>query len=183
MTFQEKNLLQKRRSLHLPERSLNGIGISLEHNLKELILGLKDELKIFYFLSNEEVEKLIPYFEMIRYHAGDTIFYEGDAGNFIGIVISGKLEVRKQTEFKGRQIILALLGQGSFVGELSFIDEQPRSATVIASEDSELIILRREALDSLMEIYPVIEIKILKGLNRILAKRLRKAVDRLAIIF
>jgi CRP-like cAMP-binding protein len=155
----------------------------MENNLKKLIYELKDELKIFHLLNNEELEQIPPYFEVVYYSAGTTLFNEGDEGNFIGFITSGRLEVKKQTEFKGRQIVLALLSKGSFVGELSMVDEQPRSATVVASEDAELVILRREALDSLMQTYPYIGIKILKGLNRILAIRLRKAVDRLAVIF
>jgi CRP-like cAMP-binding protein len=155
----------------------------MENNLKELIYELKDELKIFHLLNKEELEQIVPYFEIVHYPAGTTLFNEGDSGDFIGFIVSGRLEVKKQTEFKGRQIVLALLSRGSFVGELSMVDEQPRSATVVASEDSELVILRREALDSLMQTYPYIGIKILKGLNRFLAIRLRKAVDRLTVIF
>lgn len=155
----------------------------MENNLKELIYELKDELKIFHLLNKEELEQIVPYFEIVHYPAGTTLFNEGDPGDFIGFIVSGRLEVKKQTEFKGRQIVLALLSRGSFVGELSMVDEQPRSATVVASEDSELVILRREVLDSLMQTYPYIGIKILKGLNRFLAIRLRKAVDRLTVIF
>jgi CRP-like cAMP-binding protein len=152
-------------------------------DLRQIIHELKDELKIFHLLSDEELDQLVPCFERVSYPAGSTLFEEGESGDFIGFVISGKLEVKKQTEFKGRQIVLALLSKGSFVGELSLIDEQPRSATVTVADDSELIILRRDAFDGFMQKHPFIGIKILKGLNRILAIRLRKAVDRLTAIF
>lgn len=155
----------------------------MENNLKKLFYELKDELKIFHLLNKEELEQIVSYFEIVHYPAGTTVFTEGNPGDFISFIVSGKLEVKKQTEFKGKQIVLALLSKGSFVGELSMIDEQPRSATVEALEDSKLVILRREALDSFMQIYPFAGIKILKGINRILATRLRKAVERLAIIF
>lgn len=158
-------------------------GGEMENNLKELIYEVKEDLKIFHLLNKEEMEQIVPYFKIIHCPVGTTLFNEGDPGDFIGFITSGKLEVKKQTEFKGRQIVLALLSKGSFVGELSMIDEQPRSATVVALEDSELVILRRGALDSLMQRYPYTGIKVLKGLNRILSIRLRKAVDRLAVIF
>jgi CRP-like cAMP-binding protein len=152
-------------------------------DVKQAIFDLKDELKIFNLLTDEELEQIVPFFESANCPAGSVLFQEGDAGDFTGFIFSGKFEVKKQTEFKGRQIVLALLTRGSLLGELSMVDESPRSATVVAQEDSELIILRRNALDSLMQKYPYIGIKILKGLNRVLAIRLRKAVDRLTVIF
>jgi CRP-like cAMP-binding protein len=155
----------------------------LENNLKKLCYELKDELKIFHLLNKEELEQIVSYFEIVHYSAGTTVFTEGDPGDFIGFIVSGKLEVKKQTEFKGKQIVLALLSKGSFVGELSLVDEYPRSASVVAPEDTDLVILRRGALDTLMQKFPYTGIKILKGLNRILAIRLRKAVERLAVIF
>lgn len=155
----------------------------MENNQRDLIYEIKDDLKIFNLLSKDELDKIIPYFEMLDCPAGTILFNEGDPGDFVGFITSGKLEVKKQTEFKGKQIILALLSKGSLVGELSVFDQQPRSATVTAIEDSKLFILRRKAMDSIMQLHPYIGIKILKGLNRILSTRLRKAVDRLAVIF
>jgi CRP-like cAMP-binding protein len=155
----------------------------MSNELKKTIYEVKDQLKIFHLLDKEELDQLIPYLERMNCPAGSTVFNEGDSGDFIGFVTSGKFEVTKQTEFKGRQIVLALLSKGSFVGELSLIDTQSRSATVTAQEDSQLIILKRDALDAFLQKYPYIGIKILKGLNRILAIRLRKAVDRLTAVF
>ncbi len=152
-------------------------------HLKELIFQVKGELKLLNLLNDEELEQVVPYFEIVNCSVGDTLFKEGDPGDFIGFITTGKFEVKKQTEFKGRQIVLALLTAGSFVGELSLVDEFPRSATVVTKEDSELIILRRESLESLLKKYPYSGIKILKSLNRVLAIRLRKAVDRLTVIF
>ncbi|HDK16986.1 MAG TPA: cyclic nucleotide-binding domain-containing protein, partial [Nitrospirae bacterium] len=120
----------------------------MDDNLKKAILELKDECKIFCLMDDAEMEQVIPYFEAVNYPAGSVLFNEGDTGSFIGFVRSGKLEVKKETEFKGRQIVLAVLGKGSFVGELSILDEQPRSATVVALEDSKLFLLKRDALDS-----------------------------------
>lgn len=155
----------------------------MDNNLKDLIYKFRDELVIFHLLTEEELGQILPYLEVVYYPAGTVIFKEGDPGGFMGFVGSGKLEVKKHTEFKGKQIILALLSKGSFVGELSLIDEQPRSATVVSLEDSKLIILKSESLDSLMQKHPHTGIKILKGICRILAIRLRKAGERLSLIF
>ncbi len=154
----------------------------MKNDLQELIYQFKDEMKICQLLEDEETDKVIPCFELVSYPAGTVIFNEGEPGDFIGFVISGKLEVKKHTEFN-KQIILAILSKGSFVGELSLFDKQPRSATVIAHEDSQLIILRRDKFESFIQQYPHIGSKILIGIIRTLSARLRKATERLASIF
>ena len=151
-------------------------------SIKEHINTLRDEI-IFYLFDDEDIEKIAPFFELRDCPAGSIIFKEGDPGNFIGFVISGKLEVKKQTEFKGNQLIIALLTKGAMVGELSMFDKRQRSATVEAVEDTSLIIFRSESMDSLMQQHPYTGIKILKGLIKILSLRLRKATDRLTNIF
>jgi CRP/FNR family cyclic AMP-dependent transcriptional regulator len=156
----------------------------MSDTLKSFIAGNKDQLILFNLLSDEDLELILPYLEMEQCAQGSALFNEGDSGDYIGIIVSGKMDVKKQTEFKGGQLIIASLKKGSFVGEMSLVNEnESRSATVEAAEDSELIILRRESLDALSEKYPTIGIKILKGLNRVLAVRLRKTVERLTSIF
>ncbi len=145
---------------------------------------MKDQLILFHLLTENEVEQIIPYFKVIPYPEGSTVFNEGDSGDFMGIILSGLLEVKKHTEFKERQIIIATLKEGSLVGEMSLVNERdPRSATVVARKDSELIIITRDKLEYILQKYPYIGIKILKNLNQILAIRLRKTVERLTGIF
>ena len=137
----------------------------------------------FSFLSEEDFQKIACFFESATYPAKTVIFREGDPAGFIGLVLSGKLEVKKQTEFKGNQLIIAILTAGSLIGELSIFDEHQRSASVEAVEDSSILILRNEAFEALLKEYPEIGIKLLKGFIRILAIRLRKTTERLTTIF
>ena len=156
----------------------------MEDTLKIFIREKKDKLFLFSLLKVEEIEQIIPFLEVVKYKKGEILFNENDSGDFMALILSGFLEVKKSTEFKGRQIVIAALKEGSFVGEMSLINEkEPRSATVAAREDSEVIILNRQALDSITENYPQIGIKILKGLNQILAVRVRKAVERIKDVF
>jgi CRP/FNR family cyclic AMP-dependent transcriptional regulator len=153
------------------------------NDLKKLVFDIKEELIIFHLLDAGEMEQILPCFELLDCPAGTTIFKEGDEGDYACFIAAGKFEVKKQTEFKGKQVIIALLGKGSIVGEMSLIDQHPRSATVVSREDSKMVILRREALDSISLKSPHIGIKILKGLNRVLSIRLRQTVERLIGIF
>ncbi len=156
----------------------------MEDNLRKFISEKKDQIVLFSLLNEEEIEQIIPFFEIVSYKKGDILFNENDSGDFVAVILSGFLEVKKSTEFKGRQIVIAALKEGSFVGEMSLINEnEPRSATVAAREDSEVMLLNRKALDSITDNYPQIGIKILKGLNQILAVRLRKAVERIKDVF
>jgi CRP/FNR family transcriptional regulator, cyclic AMP receptor protein len=150
--------------------------------VKEHLNKLRSEM-IFSFIEDEDVEKIVPFFELVNYPVKSLVFKEGDPGDFIGFVVSGKLEVKKQTEFKGNQLIIALLSSGASVGELSIFDLHKRSATVEAVEDTTMLILRNASLDAFIQQHPYTGIKLLKGLIRILALRLRKATERLTTIF
>jgi len=156
----------------------------MDKRIRDLIFDMKDELMLFHMLSHEQMEKVVPYLDVVDYSKGSILLKEGECGDFLAFIVRGKMEVKKQTEFAGKQIVLATLGRGSLVGELSFINsEEPRSATVAALEDSEVVILRRDALDDLTRQHPEIGVLILKGMIRILAIRLRKAVERLSYVF
>jgi len=155
----------------------------MDRESKRVIAKLAGDLAICQMLDDEQREQIAAHLKVVRYPQGATLFRQGDAGDFVGVVVSGKLEVKKQTEFEGRQIIIAILERGAFVGELSLVDDQPRSATVSALEDAELVLLYRDALDALLQQYPQAGIAFLKGVNRILSIRLRKAVDRIAELF
>jgi CRP/FNR family transcriptional regulator, cyclic AMP receptor protein len=149
---------------------------------KKYLIELRNEM-IFSLLDDEDIENIVSFFDLVTYPAKAVIFREGEVGDFLGFVVSGKLEVKKQTEFKGNQVIIALLSPGALVGELSIFDQHKRSATVEAVEDTLMLILKNKAVDSLVQQYPYTGIKLLKGLIRILSLRLRKATERLTTIF
>jgi CRP/FNR family cyclic AMP-dependent transcriptional regulator len=153
-----------------------------DDKVKELLNEVREEI-IFSLLDDEDIEKIAPFFELITYQPGTIVFHEDDPGDFFGLVMSGKLEVKKHTEFRGKQVIIALLTKGALVGELSIFDRHSRSATVEAEEKTTMLIIRNDKLEALMQEHPCTGIKILKGLLRILSLRLRKATERLTTIF
>ena len=76
------------------------------------------------------------------YPRNSTIINAGDPTDALYIVISGRLKVMMSDD-EGREVILAILGQGEFFGEMGLIDEAPRSATVIAIEPCELLTINK----------------------------------------
>ena len=153
-----------------------------DHAICEQLKKMRHEM-IFSQLDDEDINKISSFFELATYPAHRVIFREGEPGDFVGFVVSGKLEVKKQTEFKGNQLIIAILGSGALVGELSIFENHNRSATVEAVDNTTMLILRNETLDNFIHQHPVTGIKILKNLIRILSLRLRKATERLTNIF
>ena len=150
---------------------------------RKIIKALKEDAALFRLFAEEELEKVVPYFEEAHFKAGSLVFKEGDPPDFLALVRRGKVEIKKQTDFKGKQIVLAHMTKGSVLGELAVFDDYPRSASVEAVEDTDLLILTSEALESFIESYPLLGIKLLKGVSRVLSLRLRQLAERLVVIF
>lgn len=151
--------------------------------IREALYSLKETIRIFNLFNDDEMGKIVPYLDIIDYPADTTVFNEGDEGDFIGFVISGKLEVKKQTEFRDRQIVLAILKKGAFVGEFSMMDGQKRTATITTLEDSSLLTLRHKALDSFILEHPEAGIKVLRGVIHTMSIRQRMTSERLLTFF
>jgi CRP-like cAMP-binding protein len=109
-----------------------------------------------------------------KYPKGSVILFEDDPGDALFVVIVGQVKVVLIGE-DGREVILATLADGDFFGEMSLIDDQPRSAHVIAMENSNLLVLRRDDFQRCLEETPRIAV----GLLRAMTKRLRLADSKI----
>jgi len=139
-----------------------------------------DIKKAFNFLSAEEVADLCPYLELREWEQDAIVMKEGEFEDYMGFVVDGKLAVKKRTGYWGKQIVIAILDRGTMVGEGAFIDQGPRSNTVMAMEKSRLLILTAKRMDELVLNNPMLAIKIMKHMLHIMNLRLRKAGDRIS---
>jgi CRP/FNR family cyclic AMP-dependent transcriptional regulator len=121
-------------------------------------------------LNREELERFAELTREKDYPKGSVILFEDDPGDSLFIVREGRVKVVLVGE-DGREVILGVLGIGEHFGELSLIDDQPRSAHVIAMEDSQLLVLRREDFRRRVESSPAVAWSLLTELSR----RLRRA--------
>lgn len=113
--------------------------------------------------------------QLVKLAANKTLLKEGEASDSMYWVQSGQLVVTKR---KGAdEVILGHIYSGELVGEISFLDGEPRSATVRAISDSELIEIPQETIEAIYKTQP----KWLEMLVRTLAERLRKANARIKI--
>lgn len=128
-------------------------------------------------LRGVEREELLRFAELthsVRYHKGSVILAVDDPGDSLFLVRAGRVKVVLVAE-AGREIILGTLGVGAHFGELSLIDGQPRSAHVIALDETELIVLRREDFQRRVHESPALAWALLLELSR----RLRKADEQI----
>jgi len=142
-----------------------------------------EECTVFYFLGPEDIDRLVPFLEERRLTKGEILFTEGDPGNFMAFIRCGKLEVKKEIQFADKQILIAVLNAGSFVGEMAPIDGMNRAATVTALDDSDLYLLSNENLEAFLDAHPKAGAKIMRGIARVISVRLRGATERLTALF
>jgi len=129
---------------------------------------------LFKSLDSGELSRFA---EMVReksYPKGSVILFEDDPGDSLFVVRAGRVKVVLVAE-DGREVILGILGVGEHFGELALIDDQPRSAHVIAMEDSALLVLRREDFRRRVEASPSVAWSLLTELSR----RLRRADEKI----
>jgi CRP/FNR family transcriptional regulator, cyclic AMP receptor protein len=129
---------------------------------------------LFSGLDRTELQKFAELTREKFYPKGSVILFENDPGDSLLVVRSGRVKVVLIGE-DGREVILAVLGVGQHFGELSLIDEQPRSAHVIAMEDSTLLVLRREDFRRRVDQNPAVAWSLLVELSR----RLRRADEKI----
>jgi CRP-like cAMP-binding protein len=109
---------------------------------------------------------------------GQVIFKQGSAAESMCLVLSGELEVMKATK-DGKQVKIATIGDGQSVGEMALVDGMVRSASVKAALMTTIVVLKRSDFDEIMQQYPRIAAKILKGIARHISINLRKTSDQL----
>jgi CRP/FNR family transcriptional regulator, cyclic AMP receptor protein len=130
---------------------------------------------IFQGVDADAAESLAKEMEIIEIRKGEVVFSEGEPGDSLYIVLTGKLKVGRRAA-DGRQNLIAVMGPSDMVGELSLFDPGPRTATATAVLDTRLARLRKHALRPWLTNRP----EIAEQLLRVLARRLRRTNDALA---
>lgn len=108
---------------------------------------------LFSDLTNEELFDVIKKVKFMEIKAGTTLFNEGDCGDSIFIVVSGALDVLVKDE-NGKEVLIARFIDNDFFGEFTFFSNLPRTATVRAAADSELIEITKPDMNGITAKYP-----------------------------
>jgi CRP/FNR family transcriptional regulator, cyclic AMP receptor protein len=126
-------------------------------------------------VSPEDATALVAQFDYLDVPKGSVIFNEGEQGDSLYIVLSGKIKLGRRTA-DGRESLVAIMGPSDEFGELSLFDPGPRTATAVAVTDARLARMSKQALRTWIANRPGIAEQLL----RVLARRLRKTNNMLA---
>lgn len=113
--------------------------------------------------------------------AGTKIFGYGDPGDKLFIILEGKVRISREVAGMGEEA-LAVLGPGEVFGEMSLLDEAPRSADARVHERCRLLFVTKEAFDDLLFVHKELAYEVLWNCVRILSARLRETNDKLTFL-
>jgi predicted acylesterase/phospholipase RssA/CRP-like cAMP-binding protein len=109
----------------------------------------------------------------VRLEGGDTLCRQGDPGDALWVVARGRLHVLVETD-AGHARLVDTVGRGALVGEMALLLDEPRTATVVAARDSELIRIARDEFQRLLDDHPTVA----QGVARLLGERLKRTTRR-----
>jgi CRP/FNR family cyclic AMP-dependent transcriptional regulator len=154
--------------------------------VKQDIIEKLKLVSIFASLKDDEValKSIADMIEKKNISSGQTIIKEGDEGEEMFILFKGSVEVRKNTLAKDPYTVTKLTAeQNAFFGELALIDNDKRSASIVASTDCELLVMRKEKFLQLGDKNSHIGLSVTRNISHILGQRLRRANQDLATLY
>ena len=135
-----------------------------------------EKIPIFKNLSNQELSEIVRLTHERTYKKNEYIFKKLAPAEGMYVILDGTVEIKDSDS----ETIFAFLESGDFFGELALLDEEPRSASSIATQPSRMIGFFRTDLLTLMKRDPELGNKILMNLSRVLGERLRKTNEELS---
>jgi CRP-like cAMP-binding protein len=110
------------------------------------------------------------------FKAGTVLFEEGQPGDYMYVVQSGQVEIRRQVGETQR--VLAVLVPGDFLGEMAILNARPRSATAVVRTNARLLVIEGKTFEAMLRARPEIALRIIKAL----AMRLENANQQVELL-
>lgn len=126
---------------------------------------------LFSQCSAKELKEIAGHTTMVALEAGEVLTKEGKPGNEFFVIVEGEADVK----LRGRR--LSRLGPGSFFGEMSLLDRQPRAATVTARTPMKVYVVTPNDFALILDKCP----SVARSILRVLAQRLRVAEKKLVL--
>ena len=133
--------------------------------------GALRRVKIFAEFSDDKLERFVEYMELHRVKQWNQLVKQGEHGDAMYLVIEGELRVRMM--IGGKETVLVTLGIGEFFGEISLFDHGPRSADVLANQDSLLLRISAHNFHNMISKAPDLAAPFLMAMARTLTMRIR----------
>lgn len=132
---------------------------------------------LFSRLGEASVDAILRLTRRRRFKKDDVIFHEKEVGDSLFVILHGRVKIAIFGD-DGKEVTLSVLSEGDFFGEMALLDQEPRSATVIAEEECELLSLQRDDFTRALEQDPGMG----TSLIQVLASRLRKANHQISTL-
>lgn len=132
-------------------------------------------VELFKELGDDERDALLSLMSETTLKRGESLFHEGDAGDRLYVIVEGKVKL-SHTSDDGRENLIAILGPGEIIGELTLFDLGARSSTVTAIAPSKFLYLSHKDMMRYIDEHPTMA----KSMLRELATRLRNTNDQMA---
>ena len=139
-------------------------------------------VRLFQGLDNGQLAEILMLGMVKDYKKGAVIFEEGAKGDRFYIVYTGAVRISKIYQHMSEEA-LTIVGPGDFLGEMSFFNEEQRSARAVAQEDAQLLELRNADLRSHLETRPDVALRFLWAFCRTLSQRVRETNEKFSALF
>lgn len=139
------------------------------------------KVELFRGIGKEGLERIAAICNEESFRLGDVVFREGEIGDKLYFILEGKVRISREVSGMGEEA-LAVLGAGAAFGEMSLIDDFPRSADARVHEHCRLLVLTKEALEDLLFLDKDLAYEILWNFVRILSARLRETNDKMTFL-
>jgi len=136
------------------------------------MLAMMEQVDLLTDLPWREIELLSGYMQAYEAQPGCTVFQEGEPGSYMGLLVAGRVVIRKEAGGVNEAVI-SIEGQGRSIGEMALIDREPRSASCKVLESATVLILTRKEFERLSVQHPSIALKLLMRISKLISRRLR----------
>jgi len=144
-------------------------------------LEILSQIDIFSGLPPGHLRRVVDIGVEEQYKTGATVFQEGEAGDKFYMILGGAIRISRFVPGMGEEA-LAVLRPGAYFGEMSLIDDAPRSATAVSHERCRLFVVNRRDLEDLLFVDRDLAYELLWNFVRTLSRRLRATNDKMTFL-
>ena len=144
-------------------------------------LEILSQIDLFNGLPQGHLRRVVDIGVEEQYRGGATIFPEGEPGEKFYVIVEGAVRISRIVPGMGEEA-LAVLRPGNYFGEMSLIDDAPRSATAVCHEKCRLFVINRRDLEDLLFVDRDLAYELLWNWVRTLSRRLRATNDKMTFL-
>lgn len=129
-------------------------------------------------LSWEQLLRVAQHFKAVHANKGESILHEGFHDTSLAVIAKGSVDIVKKDSHENNRT-LTNIGTGKTLGEMSFVDGEPRSANCVAAADTVVLVMTKAEFEKLVESCPKLACRLLMQISKTLSQRLRKTSGQL----